>query len=173
LGNDGLDEAQKAARRELHETLDKALKDFQRYQFNTVVSACMILLNLIGKRPVTTEANVDARITQEAFAVLLPLLSPIAPHMTLYLWRALGYGDDILKAAWPVVDETALVRDTIELVVQVNGKVRGRISVAANSSQEEAGSAALAESNVMRFLEGKDVKKVIVVPGKLVSIVAK
>ena len=173
LGNDGLGEAQKAARRELHETLDKALKDFQRYQFNTVVSACMILLNLIGKRPVTTEANVDARITQEAFAVLLPLLSPIAPHMTLYLWRALGYGDDILKAAWPVVDETALVRDTIELVVQVNGKVRGRISVAANSSQEEAGSAALAESNVMRFLEGKDVKKVIVVPGKLVSIVAK
>jgi leucyl-tRNA synthetase len=101
------------------------------------------------------------------------LLSPIVPHITHSLWLALGHKDDILDAAWPEPDAAALVQDNIELVVQVNGKVRGKVNVAADAAKDAIEALALADENVQRFTEGKQVVKVIVVPGRLVNIVVK
>jgi leucyl-tRNA synthetase len=168
-----LNDEQKATRRQIHELLQQALHDFSRYQFNTVVSACMKMLNIIAKRPIGTGTDTDACVNHEALGILIRLLSPVAPHVALSLWRELGYGDDVLQAEWPVVEDNALVRDTIDLAVQVNGKVRATISVAANSDHEAIKAQALENRNVQRNIAGKDVKKMIVVPGKLVSIVAK
>jgi leucyl-tRNA synthetase len=173
IKTDALGDEQKNARREIHQLLQQALNDFGRYQFNTVVSACMKILNIISKRTGGTGKDADARVNHEAMGILICLLSPIAPHVCFSLWRELEYGNDILDAQWPSVDESALVRDSIDLAVQVNGKVRATISVAANSDQESIKAAALADSNVLRNIADLEVKKVIVVPGKLVSIVAK
>ena len=103
---------------------------------------------------------------------ILRLLAPIAPHVTHQLWVDLGYGDDIQHADWPQVDENALKQDNIEIVVQVNGKVRGKISVPADADKGAVENAAKENENVVRFTEGKTIRKVIVVPGKLVNIVA-
>ncbi len=162
------DDAIKSARREIHETLQQALNDFDKYQFNTVVAACMKILNTLSK----LEGDSAPALRNEGFSILLSLLSPIAPHATHALWRELGYGDDILHAPWPQVDESALVKDSIELVVQVNGKVRAKIEVAANADKEAIEQSAQQNSNVIKFTEGKTVRKVIVVPGRLVNIVA-
>ncbi|GAB4289225.1 MAG: leucine--tRNA ligase [Thiohalomonadaceae bacterium] len=158
-----------AARREIHETLQQALVDFGKYQFNTVISACMKLLNAIGK----LEGKGAEAVCSEGFSILLRLLSPIAPHITHELWRGLGYGDDILHATWPQVDAAALRRDSLELVVQVNGKLRGKVNVPAAADKAAIEQAALADANVQRFMEGQTVVKIIVVPGKLVNIVVK
>ncbi len=160
----------KEARREIHEALGQARADFGRYQFNTVVSACMKIMNVLGK---LEQAEGDNALRREGLGILLPLLSPTAPHITHHLWRELGFGDDILSARWPEVDESALKRDTIELVVQVNGKVRGKVQVPADADKEAVEATALGDENVQRFIDGKDVKKVIVVPGRLVNVVAK
>jgi len=173
IDQDALNDDQKATRREIHELLQQALHDFDRYQFNTVVAACMKMLNVLGKRPVGSGTDHDACINHEAIGILIKLLSPIAPHITMTLCRDLGYAGDVLTATWPVVDEIALVRDSIDLAVQVNGKVRATISVAANAEKADIEAAALADENVKRNIDGKEVKKVIVVPGKLVSVVAK
>jgi leucyl-tRNA synthetase len=103
--------------------------------------------------------------------VILRLLAPIAPHITHTLWRELDYDDDILAAPWPVADEAALVQTSIELVVQVNGKMRSKISVAADADAEAIEATALADESVQRHMEGKAVAKVIVVPGRLVNVV--
>ena len=164
------DEKLKASRREIHEHLQQALTDFDKFQFNTVVAACMKIMNTLSDiPPVSGQAN----LINEGFSILLRLLSPIAPHITHALWHELGFGDDVLNSSWPAVDEVALVRDTIELVVQVNGKLRGRISVAAKTAREQIEKTALADENVQRFTEGKSIVKVIVVPAKLVNIVVK
>jgi leucyl-tRNA synthetase len=107
----------------------------------------------------------------EAMEIVIKLLSPIAPHITHTLWAELGYAGDILDAPWPEVDESALVRDAIELVVQVNGKLRGQVQVATDADREAIEQTALANENVQRFLEGKTVRKIVVVPGRLVNIV--
>ncbi|WP_092992333.1 leucine--tRNA ligase [Thiohalomonas denitrificans] len=159
----------KTARREIHEALAQARTDFGRYQFNTVVSACMKVMNILAKLDDTKGADV---LRREGLGILLPLLSPTAPHVTHHLWRELGYGDDILTAPWPEVDESALKRDTIDLVVQVNGKMRGKVQVSAAADKTSVEATALADENVQRFIEGKEVKKVIVVPGRLVNVVA-
>ncbi|MEJ2655062.1 MAG: leucine--tRNA ligase [Acidihalobacter sp.] len=158
-----------AARREIHETLRQALVDFGKYQFNTVVSACMKLLNTLSR---LEDGAGAAQLRREGLSILLRLLSPVAPHVTHHLWCELGYGDDIVDAAWPEVDEAALQRDTIKLAVQVNGKLRGQVEVAADADKGMIETAALAEPNVVRFIEGKTLRKIIVVPGKLVNIVA-
>ena len=158
------------ARRELHEALGQARTDFGRYQFNTVVSACMKVMNVLARMD---DAKGADALRREGMGILLPLLSPTAPHITHHLWRELGYGDDILSAPWPDVDESALKRDTIELVVQVNGKVRGKVQVAAAADKAAVEAIAMADENVQRFIEGKHVKKVVVVPGRLVNVVAK
>ncbi len=158
----------KSARREIHETLQQALADFDKYQFNTVVAACMKMMNTLSK----LEGDDAVPLRNEVFSILLSLLSPIAPHVSHTLWRELGYGDDILAAPWPHVDKSALVKESIELVVQVNGKVRSKIEVAANADKATIEHTAQAEPNVLKFIEGKTVRKVIVVPGRLVNIVA-
>ncbi len=163
-----LGDAQRAARRELYETLQKALYDYERQQFNTVVSACMIMVNILSP---LQEATADAALMREGLGLVLRLLAPIAPHITHHLWRELDFGDNILDCAWPQVDPDALVRDNIKLAVQVNGKLRAEIEVAASASQDVIESAALANENVQRFAGGKTIRKVIVVPGKLVNVV--
>jgi leucyl-tRNA synthetase len=158
-----------AARREIHETLRQALVDFGKYQFNTVVSACMKLLNTLSR---LEDGAGAAQLRREGLSILLRLLSPVAPHVTHHLWCELGYGDDIVDASWPEVDEAALQRDTIKLAVQVNGKLRGQVEVAADADKGMIETAALAEPNVVRFIEGKTLRKIIVVPGRLVNVVA-
>ena len=163
-----LNESQQAARRDLHAALKKALFDYERQQYNTVVSACMTMVNILNK---LGSGPADQQLQREGVSILLRLLGPIAPHASHELWRTLGYGEDVLDAKWPEVDESALVQDSIEMVVQVKGKVRGKIQVAADADNATVEAVALANENVQRFIEGAAIRKVIVIPGKLVNIV--
>ncbi len=162
-------EATKDARREIHEALAQALADFSKYQFNTVVAACMKMMNTLGK----LDGDGADALRNEGVSILLRLLSPVAPHISHTLWRELGYGEDILAAPWPAVDEAALVKDSIDLVVQVNGKVRSQISVPANADKAAVEEAALHDEKVQSFIDGKTIVKIIVVPGRLVNVVVK
>ncbi len=164
------DDVSRSLRHELHVVLQQARNDYARYQFNTVVSACMKLLNLLGGVEVTGDGG-SPRLAREGLGILLRLLAPVAPHLAHHLWRELGYGDEILDAGLPEVDEGALERDEVELVVQVNGKLRGQIRVPADSDREAIEAAARGDANVQRFTAGKTVRKVIVVPGRLVNLV--
>lgn len=161
--------ALRQARLEIHEALRLALFDFSRHQFNTVVSGGMKILNVLSKIEGAT-AEADA-LRREGLSILLRLLAPIAPHLTHHLWQALGYGDDVLHAPWPAVDETALLRSMVSLVVQVNGKLRGHIEVPADADRASVEQIAQAAPNVQRYLEGKAIRKIVVVPGKLVNVV--
>ncbi|HEB92457.1 MAG TPA: leucine--tRNA ligase [Gammaproteobacteria bacterium] len=163
-----LSAGQKKLRAEIHGLLDQAGRDVEKYQFNTVVAAAMKMVNALGQ----VDAS-DDPVFAEGVDLLLRLLSPIVPHITHDLWQVLGQQSSILDAAWPQADAAALVRDTIELVVQVNGRVRGKISVAAGVAKDVVEQAALADENVQRFTKGKNVVKVIVVPGRLVNVVVK
>lgn len=170
------DSDRKAARREIHEQLQLALQDFGRYQFNTVVAACMKILNALYALPAAESLPEPAQkvcelTVAEGYGILLRLLYPVTPHVAHRLWSELGYGGEILDAGLPAVDEAALDRDTLEVVVQVNGKLRGQVSVPAGADKAAVEAAALADGNVQRFIEGKPVRRVIVVPGKLVNIV--
>ncbi|MBK5939059.1 leucine--tRNA ligase [Halochromatium roseum] len=165
-----LDEALGDARREIHTALKKALFDYERQQFNTVVSACMTMVNTLSK---LDEGVAAQAVRREGLSIALRLLAPIAPHITHHLWRELGLGDDILQAPWPRVDEEALAQDQITYVVQVNGKVRGKIEVPAAAERAEVEAAALANENVQRFIGEATLRKVIVVPNKLVNLVVK
>jgi leucyl-tRNA synthetase len=156
-------------RRELHLALQKALFDYERQQFNTVVSACMTMVNILNK---LSDSDDELALLSEGLGIVLRLLSPIAPHVTHELWQGLGYGNDILDAPWPKVDEAALEVETLLYVVQVNGKVRGKIEVASDADRETVQQAAVANEKVQRFTDGLTVRKVIVVPGKLVNVVA-
>ena len=165
-----LNPAQVELRRALHRTIAKVNDDMgRRFTFNTAIAAVMELTNALNKAEDNTPAG--RAIMQEAVEAMVLMLSPIVPHITHALWKELGHTDAVVQAAWPVVDSAALKSDTIELVIQVNGKLRGRISVAAHADQAAVQASALADPNVMRFTDGKDVKKVVVVPGKLVNIV--
>ncbi|GBG14190.1 leucyl-tRNA synthetase [Novimethylophilus kurashikiensis] len=159
-----------AVRRDIHLTLKQASYDLARHQFNTVASAGMKMLNALEKAQKDSQDG-WAAVAHEGFSILLRMLSPITPHITHALWRELGYGDDILNAAWPEPLEAALVQDEIELVIQVNGKLRGSMTVAKDADRAAIEQQAQAEPAVQKFLEGVSVKKVIVVPGKLVNIV--
>jgi len=165
----GLDEGASGVRREVHAALKKALFDYERQQLNTVVSACMTMVNALYR---LDDSPAGLAVLREGVSICLRLLGPIAPHVTHHLWRELGFGDDILNASWPAVDEAALRQDSIEYVVQVNGKVRGKVTVPVEADQSAVESAALACAAVQRFTEGKTVRKVIVVPAKLVNVVA-
>ena len=170
---------QKAVRFEIHTITNQANHDLEKFQFNTVASACMKILNSLEKTPAAIKAgkgsepsgNIYDRILCDGTSILLRLLSPISPHISDYLWRELGYGDDILGAPWPFPDPEALIKDEIELVVQVNGKVRGRVLVSSDATKQEIEQKALAEENVKRFTDEKNVKRIIIVPGRLVNIV--
>jgi leucyl-tRNA synthetase len=165
-----LSAAGKALRRKTHETLQKADDDYgRRQQFNTVVSAVMELLNTVGKTAPANEA--DRAAVQEAWESAVLIISPIAPHIAHELWGVLGRNGALVEQPWPGVDAAALEQDSLTLAVQVNGKVRGQIDVAANAGQEAILALAKADANVQRHIEGKAIRKEIVVPSKLVNIV--
>ncbi|HCG70632.1 MAG TPA: leucine--tRNA ligase [Gammaproteobacteria bacterium] len=165
-----LSAAGKALRRKTHETLQKADDDYgRRQQFNTVVSAVMELLNTVGKTAPANDA--DRAAVQEAWESAVLIISPIAPHIAHELWGVLGRNGALVEQPWPGVDAAALEQDSLTLAVQVNGKVRGQIDVAANAGQEAILALAKADANVQRHIEGKAIRKEIVVPSKLVNIV--
>jgi leucyl-tRNA synthetase len=165
-----LSKAQKDLRRKTHETIAKVSDDYGRRQtFNTAVAAVMELCNDVSRH--TGDSTEDAAVVNEALTAAVLLLNPIVPHISETLFDQLT-GGDILGARWPELDESALARDEIDIVVQVNGKVRAKISVAADASKEAIEQVALAHDNVQRFTDGVTVRKVIVVPGKLVNVVA-
>ncbi|HTN30987.1 MAG TPA: leucine--tRNA ligase [Pseudomonas sp.] len=166
-----LTDAQKAVRRAIHLAIKQASTDVgQHHKFNTAIAQVMTLMNVLEKAPTASEQ--DRALLQEGLETVVLLLAPITPHICHELWQQLGKTGDIIDAAWPSVDESALVQDTLTLVVQVNGKLRGQIDVPASASREEVEAAARANENVLRFTEGLTIRKVIVVPGKLVNIVA-
>ncbi|QBE64187.1 leucine--tRNA ligase [Pseudoduganella lutea] len=165
-------DAGKTLRRELHKVLQQADYDLKRIQYNTVVSACMKMLNTLESAKLDDSAESSAVIS-EGLSIFLRLLNPVAPHITHALWAELGYaaaGKDILDAAWPQVDPAALEQSEIEMMIQVNGKLRGSVKVPKGADKAAIEAAALAEESVQKFIEGTP-KKVIVVPGKLVNIV--
>ncbi len=165
-------DALRDARRELHQHLQQANFDYERKQYNTVASAAMKILNLLESDAVAkAPESGKAALLREGTSVLLRVLSPITPHIAQALWRELGFGADILDAPWPAVDESALVRDEIDVVVQVNGKHRGSVRVPSEASRETVERMVLESANVQKYVDGQTVKKVIVVPGRLVNIV--
>ena len=171
LDTTGLSEGQKDLRRKTHETINKVNDDYgRRNTFNTAIAAVMELLNEVGKLS-GNEPQTQA-VRHEALSSAVLLLSPIAPHICHSLWHQLGNTDAVANAAWPELDESALVRSSVEMVVQVNGKVRAKIQVAADAPKDRVEAMALEDSNVQRFIEGVTVRKIIVVPGRLVNIVA-
>jgi leucyl-tRNA synthetase len=164
-----LDAAAQSLRFEIHSVLRQVSYDYERMQYNTVVSGAMKLLNALE----AFKGDAPA-VQREGFGVLLRVLCPACPHITWKLWQDLGFAEahgDLLDAPWPQVDETALVQDEIELVLQVNGKLRGAIRVAAGADRQTIEAAALASPDFVKFAEGKHAKKVIVVPGRLVNVV--
>ena len=164
-------EEQKNLRRKTHQTIEKVSDDFgRRYTFNTAIAAIMELLNDISQLSDNDAQSVAVK--HEALTSAILLLAPIVPHICHSLWQKMGNQNSIAEASWPQVDKSALVQSSIELVVQVNGKVRGKIQVAVDESKEEIEQIALNEPNALRFIEGNTVRKVIVVPGRLVNIVA-
>jgi leucyl-tRNA synthetase len=156
--------------RDIHLNLKQANFDYQRFQFNTVVSSAMKILNSMEKLPVFSRIEFD--IVMQGTSILIRLLSPITPHIAQTLWKELGYGDDILSAPWPEVDEAALVQDEIELMIQVNGKLRGSLRVSKDADKAAIEQLALAHEAVLKQLDGGTAKKIIVVPGRLVNVVA-
>jgi len=165
-------EALRAARRELHLTLKQANDDYERVKYNTVVSAGMKMLNTLE-----AIADGDAEATalrREGLSILLRVIYPVVPHATWVLWRDLGFArelGDLLDAPWPAVDADALKQDEIELVLQVNGKLRGKLVVPAAADRAAIESAAKASAEVAKHSNGAPVKKVVVVPGRLVNVV--
>ena len=170
LDIEALNEDQKALRRKTHQTIAKVSDDIgRRYTFNTAIAASMELLNAVNKLDADTPQGIA--VEREALDAVVLVLSPIVPHICHTLWSALGHETVPVDESWPTFDESALEQDTIEIVVQVNGKLRGRISVAVDLSRDEIGELAMADENVRRFIGDKEVRKVIVVPGRLVNIV--
>lgn len=178
LGLDSLDDVEfgkdaKALRLEIHTVLKQIDYDYQRMQYNTVVSGAMKIINALeGFKGGETADGQIAMI--EGFGILLRVLYPATPHITHVLWKELGYANkqgDILDAAWPQVDPKALVQDELELVLQVNGKLRGSIRVPASADKAQIEAAALANEDAQKFINGATPKKVVVVPGRLVNIV--
>ncbi|MDJ0940594.1 MAG: leucine--tRNA ligase [Woeseiaceae bacterium] len=167
---DAYDDAQAGLRRKTHQTIAKVSDDIgRRYKFNTAVAATMELMNAIQRFDDRSDGG--RAVVQEALEAIVKLLAPIVPHVCHELWRQLGHEDALVYARWPDVDQAALEQDTIELVVQVNGKLRGRINVAADADRSSIEALALADDNVQRFVAEQPVKKVIVVPGRLVNVV--
>ncbi|HHH89451.1 MAG TPA: leucine--tRNA ligase [Aliiroseovarius sp.] len=172
LDRSALNREQKALRNQVHGTIARISDDMaRRHTFNTAIAAVMELVNAIYKFDDNSEQG--RAVMQEALEACVLLLSPIVPHITHALWQALGHADAVIDQPWPVAEEAAMARDEIQIVVQVNGKLRARIEVPADASREQIEQRALGDANVQRFMEGKTLVKIIVVPGKLVNVVVK
>ncbi len=171
----GLDQAPgaaKALRLTTHTIVQRVLFDFDRQQFNTVVAAAMELTNAAEKADWSAMGETAKAVCSEVCYVLVKILAPITPHLSEHLWSLYGTEQSLEDSGWISVDESALVKDEITYVVQVNGKLRAKLDIAASASKEEVEALAMADENVQRFLEGVTVRKVIVVPNKLVNVVA-
>lgn len=170
---DNVDSKQREVLRQIYEVVEQAKFDYERLQFNTVVSSCMKMLNLLAKIPEASHAETDIshHIIHKGFSMLLRLLAPIAPHITHQLWQNLQYDGVILHAKWPKTSIAALKVDQIELVVQINGKLRSRIKVPSNAEPEMIKTLATQDAKVQNSIADKVIKKIITVPGKLVNIV--
>ena len=170
LDIDILTDVQKNLRRKTHQTIAKISDDLgRRHSFNTAVAASMELLNAVNKFTDTSDNGHAAE--REALESIVVMLSPIVPHICHALWQELGHESALIDQRWPEYDESAIEMDLVEIVVQVNGKLRGRISVAVDTAKDAVEATALADKNVQRFIGDNDVRKVIIVPGKLVNIV--
>jgi len=157
-------------RRQTHQTLTKVSDDIgRRHTFNTAIAAVMELMNAITKN--ADDSPQGRAVMQESLELVVLMLSPITPHICHQLWQTLGHQEAVIDATWPNVDEAALKQDKIELMIQVNGKLRSKVSVAADADQEAVEVLAFADENVQKFTQGKDVRKVILVPGRLLNIV--
>lgn len=168
---DELNPAQKELRHAIHAVIEHASRDIsQHHKFNTAIAQVMTLMNTLEKAPVASDT--DRTLLQEGLETAVLLLAPIVPHICHELWLRLGHDTPVIDAQWPVADPAALVQDSLQLVVQVNGRLRGHIEVPASASREEIEAVAHTNENVLRHTEGLTIRKVIVVPGKLVNIVA-
>ena len=163
---------QKKLRRELHKTIAKVTDDIgRRNTFNTAIAAVMELMNHLSKA--TLDSDEDKAIMQEAVRAVVLMLTPITPHLCHHLWQLVGDSDlHVEDASWPVVDESAMVEDEKLIIVQVNGKLRAKITVAADASKEQVEALGLNDESVLKFTEGNTIRKVIYIPGKLLNIVA-
>ena len=170
LNMSALNDAQKDLRRKTHQTIAKISDDIgRRHSFNTAVAAAMELLNAVNK--FGDDSHDGRAVKREALEVVVIMLSPMVPHICHSLWQLMGHESALIDQRWPMVDESALRSDLIEIVVQVNGKLRARLSVAVDAPKAVVESLALQDENVQRFIDGQEVRKVIVVPGRLVNIV--
>ena len=176
LDPEKLNDAQKAVRLKTHSTIKKVTDDYDRRQiFNTAIAAVMELYNELTSFTKNNDIYTDDQskaVFQEAAEAIVLLLAPIVPHMSHVLWNHLGKDGAVIDASWPVHDENALVQDSIQIVVQVNGKLRAKLEVSADISKEDMEATALNDENVKKFADGLTIRKVIVVPGKLVNVVA-
>jgi leucyl-tRNA synthetase len=171
LDPSSLTREQKILRTKVHETIAKAARDVgERYTFNTAIAANMELMNALQK--FDDKSPQGLAVLREAWTAVVRMLAPIVPHITHACWTALGQTSSLLDTPYPVADPIALQKDLLTIVVQVNGKLRGQIEIAPNANIADVEAAAMAEHNVARFLSGFSIKKVIVVPNKLVNIVA-
>ena len=163
-------ETLKVLRRKVHQTLAAVTRDFETFNFNTIVSGLMELMNELSTAK--TEGAFGTQEWQEAESIYLRMMAPVSPHIAEEIWEKTGRDYSIHTQLWPEVDEAATEEEEITLIVQVNGKLRDRLVLPADISEADAKAAALASENVIAFLEGKAPRKVIYVPGRLVNIVA-
>jgi len=165
-----LDEAQRTLRRQVHEMLVKVTTDIgRRRTFNTAIAAVMELMNAVAR--FEDRSPQGRAVVQEALEIVVLVLSPVVPHACHALWRELGHVGAVVDERWPEPDARALERAAVEVVVQVNGKLRGRVTVPVGADEATVREAALAEANVQRFIEGRPVRKFVYVPGKLANVV--
>jgi leucyl-tRNA synthetase len=163
---------QKLLRQKTHKTIKKVTEDIERFHFNTAISAIMELVNEIYLSDVKDqEDEISVRITREAIEAVVLLLSPFIPHFAEELWESLGYKDSIIKSSWPDCDPEAVKEEEILIVIQVNGKLRDRMTLPASYGEQEVKSWALKSEKIQKLTQGKEIKRVILVPRKLVNIV--
>jgi len=153
-------------------TIKSVTEDAEKFQFNTAIARIMELVNALYKYDADVEIK-NTRLYEETIADLVRLLAPFAPHFAEEMWDRLGYTYSVFNQKWPEYDEKALVKDTVEIAIQVNGKVRGRIEISSDAAEKEIQDKALSCDNIRQFIDGKEIKKVIVVKNRLVNIVVK
>ena len=160
----------KEIRRQTYQALSKVNDDLgRRHTFNTAIAAVMELMNAVTK--LNDDSDQARAVRQESLEMAVLMLAPITPHICHQLWQALGHDDAVVNVAWPEVDESALKQDKIELMAQVNGKLMAKIKVSAEAAKDAVEAEAMADDNVQKFIDGKEIRKVIVVPGRLINIV--